>query len=107
MTPRLLRSLLLLVCLSLPILRAQDSRPSPEPTAQLAIEKVLRERLARPITGPLDVDLITLGEDLCGASPRDVRFSLDERFLIFDWKRWNEKERGTFVYDIERKEYLS
>ena len=89
-------SAVLLFLLAANPLFAQRTPPEPQAT----IEAELRERLARPGEVP-DIDLIMLGEDYSGAAPRGVRWSLDGKALLFEWKRWSEKERGTYRYDVE------
>ncbi len=89
-------TLLLLALVGTPAI-SQEARPEP----QTAIEAKLRERLGRTGETP-DIDLVMLGEDYSGAAPRGIRWSLDGSALLFDWKRWNEEERGTYRYDVAR-----
>jgi len=65
-------------------------------------EEALRARLGRPAR-KLDLDLITQGEDFFGATPRVLGWDLASRTVWFSWKRWNERERGTFSFELAAK----
>ena len=65
-----------------------------------AIREEIRKRLAEPIKGGLDIDLIMEGPDFIGTQPRRVRWDSDGSRLWFEWKRWDEEEPGTYEYDL-------
>lgn len=97
------------VLLLLGALVAQESKPEEKglpasrgAAAAEAIEGGLRSRLGDPMP-ELDLDLILYGPDFFGATPEDLVWDAHGRRLWFEWKRWNEKERGLHVYDLETK----
>ena len=67
------------------------------------LEEKLHERLAQP-SSTLDLDLLMLGEDFFGKKPGGIRFEDSGRGFRFRWKRWDEKETGSWHYDLARGE---
>ncbi len=104
-----MRALLVLVCLCM-LLQAQDAKPTQpapsteavvaqRPEAALALEAQVRARLAAPMT-VFDLDLVLLGDDFFGTEPQPLRFSADGKTLWFSWKRWDERETGTWACSV-------
>ncbi|HYC76519.1 MAG TPA: hypothetical protein VEI02_02725, partial [Planctomycetota bacterium] len=83
---------------SAPESRARDAAAS-RPSEALALEEALRARLAAPMPR-LDLDLAMFGDAFFGSKPEGVRFTDDGRKVVFSWRRPEERERGTFVYDV-------
>lgn len=76
--------------------------PGPQRGAAAAesLETVLRERLGAPMES-LDQDLFMFGEDFFGAEPQAVRWTDDSAAVVFEWKKWDERRRGTWKYSID------
>ncbi|MSR75231.1 MAG: S9 family peptidase [Planctomycetes bacterium] len=86
-----MRTILILAWLAI-FASAQTAKPE----VSLELEAKLRARLAAPMT-EFDLDLVMLGDDFFGTEPQPLRFSPDGTELWFSWKRWDERESGTFV----------
>lgn len=69
------------------------------PAAAIALEEDLHARLGEPQEG-YDLDLVMLGEDFHGAEPRAVRWVDGGSELRWSWKRFAERERGTYSYAL-------
>lgn len=65
-----------------------------------AIREKIRSRLNQPVK-TLDIDLIMEGNDFFGFLPYYVRWDSDSSRFWFQWKRWDETEKGTFEYDLK------
>lgn len=103
MSARLLFAWWVVSSLLVPAQEATDGSASPAgPAAALALETAIRDRLGHRLEA-LDLDVIMLGDDFFGTRPSFVRWTPDGRAVLFSWKRWDEREVGTYRYDVETR----